>query len=233
MIEVKIIFLGMPGSGKGTQAKMISEKYKIPHISTGDMFRQISKENSVLGKKVKSLIDNGILVSDDITFDVLKNRLEKTDCKSGFILDGYPRNINQAKLLDNLTKIDFIIYIALSDKTVIKRLTSRRTCRKCGAIYNIISNPPKKEGVCDKCGGKLYQREDETEETIKKRLVVYKNETEPLVNYYKKKGMLHEINGKQDIGKIFEDIVKILNKNEWIKKQIDTRSVSGNDGFVV
>ncbi|MCX6819071.1 MAG: adenylate kinase [Candidatus Aenigmarchaeota archaeon] len=209
---MKIIFLGMPGSGKGTQAKMTTEKYAIPHISTGDMFRQISKENNVLGKKIKSLIDNGILVSDVITFDVLKNRLEKTDCKNGFILDGYPRNINQAKLLDKLTKIDFIIYIALSDKTVIKRLTSRRTCKQCGAIYNIIYNQPKKQGICDKCGNELYQREDETEETIKKRLVVYKNETEPLVNYYKQKGMLREIKGEQDIGKIFEDIVKILSK---------------------
>jgi adenylate kinase len=204
--------LGMPGSGKGTQAKMIAERYKIPQISTGDMFRAISKENSKLGKKIKSIIDSGILVSDDLTFNVLKKRLEKPDCKKGFILDGYPRNINQAKLLDKLTKINFIIYIALTDKTVIKRLTSRRTCRKCGAIYNLISKTPKKEGICDKCGGELYQREDDKEEAVKKRLQVYKNETEPLVNYYKKKGILHEINGEQGIGKIFEDIVRILSK---------------------
>lgn len=211
---MKMIFLGMPGSGKGTQAKMIAEKYEIPHISTGDMFRGIAKDDSELGKKVKSLIDNGLLVSDEVTFEVLENRLKKDDCKKGFILDGYPRTINQAELLDKLGKMDLIIYIELPDTTVIKRLTSRRTCKKCGAIYNVISNLPEKEGICNKCGGKLYQREDETEETIKKRLDVYKKETEPLVDYYKKKGMLTEIDGEQDINKIFEDIVKILSKDE-------------------
>ena len=207
---MKVIILGMPGSGKGTQAKQIVAKYAIPQISTGDMLREIAKQDSELGKKVKSLIDNGILVPDDVTFEVLKKRLEGDDCRNGFLLDGYPRNINQAELLDKITKIDFIIYLKVSDETVVKRISSRRTCRNCGAIFNLITNPPKQDDICDLCGGELYQREDDREDAVRKRLDVYHNETEPMVDYYREKGILHEVDGEQASEKLFEDIVKIL-----------------------
>ena len=161
---------------------------------------------------MKELIDNGILVSDDITFEVLKSHLGRDEYKKGFVLDGYPRNIRQAKLLDNITSIDFIINLKLSDEIVIERISNRRTCTECGEMFNLITKPPQKEGICDKCGGELYQREDDNPEAIKKRLSVYREETEPLIQYYSEKGLLKEVDGNQEMEKIFGDIVEILSK---------------------
>jgi adenylate kinase len=208
---MNIILIGPQGSGKGTQAKLISKEYNIPHISTGDIFRETAKTNTKLGKKLKNLIDNGILVPDNVTNDVIKERLSKDDIKNGFVLDGYPRNLNQAEFLNSIIKIDHVFEIAVSDKESIKRLSSRRQCRKCNLIYGAV-NPPKNDNKCDNCGEELYQRDDDKEDAIKKRLKTYHKQTEPLINYYKKKGLLVRINGEQSIEKIFDEIKK------WFKR---------------
>lgn len=206
---MKIVMLGPQASGKGTQAKLLAEKLKIAHISTGEIFRAMTRETA-LGKMVRDLIDNGNLVPNDVTNEIVKERLLKEDCKKGFILDGYPRNMNQALALDKIAKLDRVVYLKISRNETLRRISGRRECTKCKAIFNIYTNKPKKEGICDKCGNKLYQREDEKKEAVKKRLRIYHNETKPLINFYEKKGILLKINGEQTIDAIAEDIYKKL-----------------------
>ncbi|MBE0522265.1 MAG: adenylate kinase [Candidatus Methanoperedenaceae archaeon] len=209
-----IILLGPPGAGKGTQAKKISEKFSLPHISTGDMLRDNIIRNTALGIKAKSYMDKGELVPDDLLLDIIKVRLSEPDCSSGFLLDGYPRTLAQAdalgKILDNTGKeIDVVLNIHVDDEELINRLSGRRMC-SCGASYHVLFNPPKKEGICDSCNGELYQRNDDTPETVKNRLAAYKKLTEPLIDYYNKKALLHTIDGGKDIPGIFGDIAKVL-----------------------
>lgn len=202
---VKIIFIGPQGSGKGTQAKIISEELNIPHISTGDLFRNMEGK---LKEEVDSIINQGQLVPDELTVKILKERISKSDCKDGFILDGYPRNLNQAKLLDSITKIDKVIEIDINDELAIERISSRLSCKKCGAVFNTITNPPKKQNICDKCQTELYRRADDNPEAIRKRLETYHKETEPILKKYK--NVLVKIDGAQEIDKISEEIIKSL-----------------------
>jgi len=204
-----LVFLGKPGSGKGTQATLLSKKLKIPAISMGELLRKIEKENSPLGKFVKKRIDKGLLMPDEITFKILKKRLQRKDCRKGFIIDGFPRTVSQAEMLEKIKKVDKVIYIDVPDKVIVKRLSSRREC-SCGAVYNMITNPPKNDEICDVCGKKLYIRNDDKPETVKKRLNVYNKQTKPLIDFYKKKKLLAKVNGNQEIKKIFKDIMKIL-----------------------
>ncbi|PMQ00986.1 MAG: adenylate kinase [Dictyoglomus sp. NZ13-RE01] len=209
-----IIFFGPPGAGKGTHAKEISEELKIPHISTGDIFRDAVKNETPLGKKVKEYLDSGKLVPDELVWEVVKERITKEDCKDGFILDGYPRTIKQAELLDKYLEeenvVPKIIYLKASDELVIKRLSSRRVCSVCGAIYNLISMPPKVDGKCDICGGALYQRSDDTPEVIKQRLETYYKESKPLLDYYKAKGLIYEIDGEKEREEVKNEILKVV-----------------------
>ena len=186
---MNLIFLGPPGAGKGTLAKQVAEAYKIPHISTGDIFRE----------KAKAIIDAGGLVSDEITIDLVKDRLSKDDTKNGYILDGFPRTIPQAEALDKFAHIDAAVDFSIPDADVVERLGGRRMCRKCGTPYNITAAPPKVEGVCDKCGGELYTRDDDTDEAIKHRLDVYREQTAPLIDYYKSKGNLKAIDARETL----------------------------------
>lgn len=209
-----LIMLGAPGAGKGTQAKMLAEKYKIPHISTGDMFRAIAEENSALGRQVKQLLTSGTLVSDETTIAVVKERLNRKDCKNGFILDGFPRTIPQAETLDILfkelkLKCNAVLNFTVDEEIVIERLSDRWMC-KCGAVYHSTNNAPKKKGICNKCGSKLYQRSDDKEETARKRVEVYLKQTSPLIEYYKKRNLLITIDADRPIEVIFKDTVKNL-----------------------
>lgn len=201
---MNIILLGPPGGGKGTQARFITEKFGIPQISTGDMLRDAVTNKTDLGLKAKEYMDAGKLVPDDLVIQIVEERLKRDDCKDGFILDGFPRTLLQAEALDKILirmskKIDYVINIDVPAEDIVKRLTSRRICKKCGNIYNLLSNPPKIDGKCDICGGELYQREDDKEETVRRRLQVYKEDTEPLIMYYKSKGVLKTIDGRKDI----------------------------------
>ncbi|NOY65278.1 MAG: adenylate kinase [Nitrospirae bacterium] len=212
---MRIVLLGAPGAGKGTQAKKMIEKYGIPQISTGDILRKAVADGTPLGKEAKSYMDKGELVPDSVVIGLVKERLSQDDCKKGFILDGFPRNTSQAETLDQvLSEMNMPLQLALSVDVdfdiLMKRLTGRRTCKQCNQMYNIYFSPPKKEGVCDKCGGELYQRDDDKEETIKKRLEVYEAQTAPLIDYYEKKGILKRVNGVGDIDEIFANICKIL-----------------------
>lgn len=214
---MKITMLGAPGAGKGTQAAKIAEKYGIPHISTGDIFRANIKNNTELGKKAKGYMDAGQLVPDELVVDLVVDRIKQADCIKGFILDGFPRTIPQAEALDyNLNnqneKIDFAFNIDVPDENIVKRMGGRRACTKCGATYHVEFNPPKVEDVCDVCGAKLVLRDDDKPETVKKRLDVYHAQTQPLIDYYDKKGALVTIDGTQDINVVFEDIVKAIDK---------------------
>ena len=214
---MNIILLGGPGAGKGTQAKLIVEKYGIPQISTGDMLREAVKQGTELGKKAKEYMDKGELVPDEIVIGIVKERLKQPDCEKGFILDGFPRTIAQAEALDKMLeelgkKIDAVINIHVPEEEIIKRIVNRRTCKKCGAIYHLIYSPPKEPNKCDKCGGELYQRDDDKEETVRERLRVYREQTEPLIEYYKKKGILYNVDGTKDINGVFEEIKSILDK---------------------
>ncbi len=200
---MRIIFIGKQGSGKGTYAEILSKKHNLPHISTGDMFREIAKESSELGKKVKELIDAGNLVPDEITISVLKERFKREDCKNGFILDGFPRNLVQAQALEEITDLNVVFHLKLSDETSVKRLSARRQCKTCGKIFNLITNPPKNDGKCD-CNGELYQRDDDKEEAIKKRLAAYKSEEEDLIEFY------HSIIKEVDAEKTIEAVVNAL-----------------------
>lgn len=212
---MKIIMLGAPGAGKGTQAKMIAEKYSIPHISTGDIFRANIKNGTELGKEAKSYMDKGELVPDELTVRILLDRVANDDCKNGYVLDGFPRTIPQAKVLDEeLSKtgdsIDFAIDVDVPDENIIKRMSGRRACLTCGATYHIVHVPPKKDGICDKCGSELVLRDDDKEETVKNRLGVYHQQTQPLIDFYKEKNILKSVDGTVEMMEVFESIVKIV-----------------------
>lgn len=212
---MKIVMLGAPGAGKGTQAKMIAEYCGIPHISTGDIFRANIKAGTPLGLKAKSYIDQGGLVPDEVTIGMLLDRIQEADCEKGYILDGFPRTIPQAESLTKAlaeagTAIDRAIDIEVPDSSIIERMGGRRGCPKCGMTYHIVNNPPAVEGVCDKCGTELITRSDDAPETVKKRLDVYHAQTKPLIEYYDKAGAMREIDGTQEMSKVFEDIKKVL-----------------------
>ena len=212
---MKIIMLGAPGAGKGTQAKMIADKYQIPHISTGDIFRSNIKEGTELGKEAKTYMDKGLLVPDELTVKILLDRVAKDDCKNGYVLDGFPRTIPQAEVLDEALaklndKIDYAIDVDVPDENIIRRMSGRRACLACGATYHIEHIPPKTEGICDRCGKELVQRDDDKEETVKNRLHVYHEQTQPLIDFYTKKGILKTVDGTVDMKDVFAAIVKIL-----------------------
>lgn len=218
---MKIIMLGAPGAGKGSQASRIAKEYQLPHISTGDIFRANLKEETELGKRAKSFMDKGELVPDDITIAMLLERIHKEDCKNGYILDGFPRTIPQAEALKEALakkdeKIDLALDVEASDELIIKRMAGRRTCPACGAIYHIVTLPPKTEGICDRCGADLIQRKDDNEETVKNRLKIYHEVTEPLISYYKKEGILEEIDGAEELDKVFEKVKRIIHKRSRI-----------------
>ena len=213
--QMKIIMLGAPGAGKGTQAKQIAGKYGIPHISTGDIFRANIKEGTELGKKAKSYMDQGLLVPDELTCDLVMDRIAQDDAKNGFVLDGFPRTIPQAEALDKaLTAtnqaMDYAIDVDVPDENIVNRMGGRRACLNCGATYHIVSIPPKKEGICDNCGNELVLRDDDKPETVQKRLDVYHEQTQPLIDFYKGKGILRSVDGTQPMEKVFSDIVGIL-----------------------
>ena len=205
------VFLGPPGAGKGSLAVKVAEDYKIPHISTGDIFRANIKAQTPLGVKVKAIIDSGSLVSDELTFELVKDRLVQDDCKNGYILDGFPRTIPQAEMLDGLVADLKVVNFQIKDEIVIGRLSTRRVCKACGANFNVLTLPPKVEGVCDKCGGELYQRDDDKQESIMHRMDVYREQTEPLINFYKNKGKITDLDASIEtdvlLGK-FKEIFK-------------------------
>ena len=212
---MKIIMLGAPGAGKGTQAKMIAEKYGIPHVSTGDIFRANIKNGTELGMEAKKYMDQGQLVPDELTVKILLDRVAQDDCKNGYVLDGFPRTIPQAEVLDKaLTElgdaIDFAIDVNVPDENIVKRMSGRRACLSCGTTYHIEHIPPKKEGICDKCGQELVLRDDDKPETVLNRLKVYHDQTQPLIEYYKKAGVLAEVDGTLDMEEVFQAIVRIL-----------------------
>lgn len=212
---MKIIMLGAPGAGKGTQAKKIAEKYQIPHISTGDIFRSNIKEGTELGMKAKAYMDQGGLVPDELTIGMLMDRIQKDDCKNGYVLDGFPRTIPQAESLtkalnDRNQKIDYAVNVDVPDENIVNRMSGRRACLSCGATYHIVYKPSKVEGICDVCGDKLVLRDDDKPETVKKRLSVYHDQTQPLIDYYKEAGVLANVDGTQDMEKVFSDIVAVL-----------------------
>ena len=212
---MKIIMLGAPGAGKGTQAKKIAEKYHIPHISTGDIFRANIKNGTELGKKAKTYMDQGLLVPDELTVDLVIDRVGQDDCKDGYILDGFPRTIPQAECLDAALekrgeKVDFAINVEVPDENIVNRMSGRRACVGCGATYHIKYNPTKVDGVCDACGEKLVLRDDDKPETVQKRLGVYHDQTQPLIDYYTKSGVLKEVDGTVDMEDVFQVIVEIL-----------------------
>ena len=212
---MKIIMLGAPGAGKGTQAKQIADHYQIPHISTGDIFRANIKEGTELGKKAKEYMDKGALVPDELTCDLVMDRIDKDDCKNGFVLDGFPRTIPQAEALDKALSaagqsMDFAVDVDVPDEAIIGRMSGRRACLNCGATYHIVSIPPKKEGICDRCGEKLVQRDDDKEETVKNRLNVYHEQTQPLIAFYQEKGILRTVDGTRPMDEVFDAIQAIL-----------------------
>ena len=212
---MKIVMLGAPGAGKGTQAIKIADKYSIPHVSTGDIFRANIKGGTELGKKAKSYIDKGELVPDEVTIGMLLDRIAEEDCKDGYVLDGFPRTIPQAEsltkaLAEKGEKLDYAIDIEVPDDNIVKRMSGRRACPKCGATYHIVYAAPKVPNVCDNCGSELIIRSDDKPETVQDRLSVYHKQTEPLIAYYKEEGILRTVDGTQDLPKVFEDVVKIL-----------------------
>ena len=212
---MKIIMLGAPGAGKGTQAKKIAGKYQIPHISTGDIFRANIKNGTELGNKAKSYMDQGMLVPDELTCDLVVDRIAQEDCANGYVLDGFPRTIPQAEALEAALdkrgeKIDYAINVEVPDENIINRMGGRRACLACGCTYHVQYNPPKEEGICDVCGAKLVLRDDDKPETVKKRLDGYHEQTQPLIDFYKKAGVLKEVDGTQDMDAVFQAITEIL-----------------------
>lgn len=210
-----IVLLGSPGSGKGTQADKIFEKYNIPHISTGDIFRDNIKRQTSIGVEAKKYIDKGLLVPDEVTLKIVKDRFTQPDCSKGFLLDGFPRTIAQAEALDvelqkTGNKLDLVINLDVQDETIISRMTGRRVCNKCGATYNLTFSKPTVENTCDKCGGSLFAREDDKYETVVNRLKVYKTETQPLIDFYKNKDVLISVNGELDAETVFQNICNAL-----------------------
>jgi adenylate kinase len=209
--------MGLPGAGKGTQAEKISEKYNIPHISTGDMFRSAIKEGTELGVKAKSFMDQGALVPDEVTIGIVKERLSKDDCEKGFLLDGFPRTTPQAEALQTLLSdmnqaIDHVLHVKVPEEKLVERLSGRRICPTCGRAYHVMYNPPEKEGICDKDGSALIQRDDDKPETVKNRLNINIEQSKPLLDFYEDRGYLVTINGDQDIDKVFQDIQSIIEK---------------------
>jgi adenylate kinase len=212
---MKIIMLGAPGAGKGTQAKMIAERYAVPHVSTGDIFRANISNGTELGKEAKGYMDQGLLVPDELTVKILLDRVSKEDCKNGYVLDGFPRTIPQAEVLDKALaelgdQVDYAINVDVPDENIINRMSGRRACLTCGATYHVKYNTPKVEGVCDVCDQELVLRDDDKAETVKKRLDVYHDQTQPLIDYYSSKGILKEVDGTIDMKDVFGAIVKIL-----------------------
>jgi adenylate kinase len=210
---MRLILLGPPGAGKGTQAKKIAEKYNIPHISTGDIFRANIKNETALGKKAKEYIDSGELVPDSIVVAIVEDRLLEDDAKNGFLLDGFPRTVKQAEALNDVlsnmnTSLDYVLNIEVDSDILVKRITGRRICKECGATYHIEFNQPEEAGVCDVCGGELYQRSDDTKATVENRINVYFDQTSPLIDYYQKKDQLTTIDGEQGIDEVFEEIIE-------------------------
>ncbi len=212
---MKIIMLGAPGAGKGTQAQMIADKYDIPHISTGDIFRENVKKGTELGLEAKKYMDQGLLVPDELTVKILLDRVAQDDCKNGYVLDGFPRTIPQAEVLDKAIselgeKIDYAINVDVPDENIIRRMSGRRACLACGATFHIEHIPPKQEGICDKCGKELVQRDDDKEETVKNRLDVYHKQTQPLIDFYTKQGVLRTVDGTADMKDVFTAITTLL-----------------------
>jgi adenylate kinase len=212
---MKIIMLGAPGAGKGTQAKQIADKYSIPHISTGDIFRANIKEGTELGKKAKTFMDQGLLVPDDLVVDLVVDRIKQADCSNGFVLDGFPRTIPQAESLDAALekineKMDYAIDVDVPDENIINRMSGRRACINCGATYHVVTIPTKVEGICDRCGNPVVLRDDDQPETVKKRLEVYHEQTQPLIEYYTKQGILKSVDGTQPMMDVFAAIVSVL-----------------------
>ena len=212
---MKIIMLGAPGAGKGTQAKQIADKYAIPHISTGDIFRANLKAGTELGKKAKEYMDQGLLVPDELTCDLVMDRISQDDCKNGFVLDGFPRTIPQAEALDAALakineKMEYAVDVDVPDENIVNRMSGRRACLNCGATYHIVSIPTKVEGICDRCGSPVVLRDDDQPETVKKRLDVYHEQTQPLIDYYKEQDILRTVDGTQPMEDVFGAIVEIL-----------------------
>ena len=214
---MNIIIMGLPGAGKGTQAAKIIKKHSIPHISTGDMFRLAIKNETDLGKQAKAFMDQGELVPDEVTVGIVRERLSQSDAKGGFLLDGFPRTVEQAEALNNImeelgSQIDQTIYVEVPEEELMNRLTGRRICETCGSTYHLVFNPPKTEGICDLDGGKLYQREDDNPETVQNRLEVNTKQTAPLLDFYKDLGVLATVDGSKDIEEVFEEVDEILNE---------------------
>ncbi|WP_062349851.1 adenylate kinase [Bacillus kwashiorkori] len=214
---MNLVLMGLPGAGKGTQAEKIVEKYQIPHISTGDMFRQAIKDETKLGLEAKTYMDKGELVPDEVTVGIVRERLSKADCEKGFLLDGFPRTVPQAESLEQILdslgkKLDYVINIDVEQSVLMERLTGRRICKSCGSTYHLVFNPPKQAGICDKCGGELYQRADDNADTVQNRLEVNTRQMQPLLDFYAEKGYLKNINGLQEIAKVFEDIEQLFAK---------------------
>jgi adenylate kinase len=213
--KMRIVLLGGPGVGKGTQSQILAEKYNVPHIATGDILRQAVKDGTEMGLKAKSYMDKGLLVPDDVVIGIIEDRLTQSDAKFGMILDGFPRTVPQAEALDELTarmdmSLDAVVYIKAPADIIVQRLSGRRTCRDCQTVYHIEHSPPKEPGVCDRCGGELYQRDDDKEQTIRKRLEVYESQTSPLLDYYRKAGKLSEVSGEGTIENVNVEICRIL-----------------------
>ncbi len=212
---MKIIMLGAPGAGKGTQAKMIAEKYSIPHVSTGDIFRANIKNGTELGKQAKEYMDAGKLVPDELTVRILLDRVAQDDCKNGYVLDGFPRTIPQAEVLEDALnklgdKIDYAVNVDVPDENIVRRMSGRRACLKCGATYHIEHIPPKQEGICDTCGSELVLRDDDKPETVLNRLKVYHDQTQPLIDFYTERNVLKTVDGTKDMKDVFADIISIL-----------------------
>lgn len=209
------MIFGPPGAGKGTQAKLLSERLGVPHIATGDMLREAVKAGTRLGGLAKKYMDEGRLVPDEVVIGMVEERLRQPDCSKGFILDGFPRTIEQAEALDSELeklglKLDAVLNLEVGDEEVVKRIALRRTCRSCGAVFHLIFNPPRREGVCDRCGGELYQRDDDREEVVRNRLKVYRQQTKPLLEFYRRRGLLRDVNGERSIEDVFKEILAAL-----------------------
>ena len=212
---MNILFMGPPGAGKGTQADVIVKEFGIPHISTGDAFRLAIKQGTPIGMKAKEYMDQGLLVPDDVTIGIVEERLQQPDCREGFLLDGFPRTLSQAEALDGIldrlnSGLDHVINLKVDRNKLLARLTGRRLCKNCGSTYHVVFNPPKQEGICDKCGGELYQRSDDNEESVGTRLDEYINKTAPLLTFYENKALLRQMDGEQDIDQVSQQIVSLL-----------------------